>query len=101
MDGVGGVTRALKTKWQLALDWFVASYPLLGAIADAFTLVEDAEVCRTHGIRIAAISPVAAELYVNPRYGLTGGERRRSFRSSVTTRAGGEPGCASACLAAR
>jgi len=76
VDGVGGVTRALKTKWQLALDWFVASYPLLGAIADAFTLVEDAEVCRTHGIRVAAISPVAAELYVNPRYGLTSGERR-------------------------
>jgi predicted metal-dependent peptidase len=76
VDVVSGVKRALKTKWEQALDWFVSSYPLLGAIADAFTVVEDAEVCRMHGIRIAAISPVAAELYVNPLYGLTNGERR-------------------------
>lgn len=76
VDDIGGVNRALKTKWQQALDWFVASYPLLGAIADAFTLVEDADVCRAHDIRVAAISPTAAELYVNPQYGLTGGERR-------------------------
>lgn len=76
VDDIGGVNRALKTKWQQALDWFVASYPLLGAIADAFTLVEDADVCRAHDIRVAAISPAAAELYVNPQYGLTGGERR-------------------------
>jgi predicted metal-dependent peptidase len=39
--------------------------------------VEDADVCRTHGIRVAAISPAAAELYVNPLSGLHGaGERR-------------------------
>jgi len=76
VDDIGGIDRARKTKWRQALDWFVASYPLLGAIADAFTLVEDAEVCRAHDIRVAAISPVAAELYVNPLYGLTSGERR-------------------------
>jgi predicted metal-dependent peptidase len=76
VDGIGGVDRTAKTNWRQALDWFVARYPLLGAIADAFTLVEDAEVCRVHGIRVAAISPVAAELYVNPLYGLTAGERR-------------------------
>jgi predicted metal-dependent peptidase len=76
VDGIGGVDRTAKTRWRQALDWFIAHYPLLGAIADAFTLVEDADVCRAHGIRIAAISPAAAELYVNPLDGLTGGERR-------------------------
>ena len=78
----GGVTGTLtgqpgrKTPWRQAMDWFIASYPLLGAIADALTLVEEADVCRVHGIRIAAISPAAAELYVNPLYALTAGERR-------------------------
>ena len=76
VDDIGDVVRAEKSGWRRALDWFVGHYPLLGAIADAFTLVEDADVCRAHGIRIAAISPAAAELYVNPQDGLTGGERR-------------------------
>ena len=65
-----------KTQWRQALSWFVSSYPLLGALAAAFKLVEDAEVCRLHGIGVAAISPAAAELYVNPLCGLDEGERR-------------------------
>jgi predicted metal-dependent peptidase len=69
--------RPRKTRWRLALDWFVSSYPLLGALADAFKLVEDPKVCRAHGIRIAAISPAAAELYVNPACGLDGDDEYR------------------------
>jgi predicted metal-dependent peptidase len=65
-----------KTQWRQALGWFISSYPLLGGLAAAFKLVEDAEVCRTHGIWAAAISPAAAELYVNPLSGLDDGERR-------------------------
>jgi predicted metal-dependent peptidase len=61
--------RGRKTEWHQALDWFISNYPLLGAMADAFTLIEDADVCRRHGIAVAAISPGAAELYVNPRWG--------------------------------
>jgi predicted metal-dependent peptidase len=76
VDVAGGVERARKTAWQHALDWFVSHYPLLAAIADALTLVEDASTCRAYGIRIAAISPAAGELYVNPLYALTGEERR-------------------------
>lgn len=83
VDVAGGAVASLtgspgaKTDWRLALDWFVSAYPLLGALADAFTLVEDADVCRAHGIRVAAISPVSAELYVNPLSGPHGdGERR-------------------------
>jgi predicted metal-dependent peptidase len=82
VDVAGGVARSLtgesgrKTQWRQALGWFISSYPLLGALAAAFKLVEDAEVCRLHGIGVAAISPAAAELYVNPLCGLDDGERR-------------------------
>jgi predicted metal-dependent peptidase len=82
VDVAGGVTDDLaggggrKTPWRQALNWFISSYPLLGALAAAFKLVEDAEVCRLHGISVAAISPGAAELYVNPLCGLEDGERR-------------------------
>jgi predicted metal-dependent peptidase len=82
VDVAGGITENLagqpgrKTPWRQAMDWFIASYPLLGAIADALTLVEDADTCRAHGIRIAAISPSAAELYVNPLQALSDDERR-------------------------
>ena len=72
LTGEGGRT----TQWRQALGWFVSSYPLLGALAAAIKLVEDAEVCRLHGIRVAAISPAAAELYVNPLCGLEGDEHR-------------------------
>ena len=82
VDVAGGVadhlagTGGRKTRWRQALGWFISSYPLLGALAAAFKLVEDAEVCRLHGIQVAAVSPTAAELYVNPLYGLTEDERR-------------------------
>jgi len=82
VDVAGGVAGHLageggrKTHWRQALNWFISSYPLLGALAAAFKLVEDAEVCRLHGISVAAISPAAAELYVNPLCGLEDGERR-------------------------
>ena len=76
VDVAGGAAENLaggpgrKTRWRRALDWFASSYPLLGALAAAFTLVEEAELCRRNEIRIAAISPSAAELYVNPLCGL-------------------------------
>ncbi len=82
VDVAGGAAESLaggrgrKTRWRLALDWFVASYPLLGALAAAFTLVEDADLCRRAEISVAAISPLAAELYVNPLCGLSEAECR-------------------------
>ncbi|HYH80018.1 MAG TPA: hypothetical protein VEX86_09470 [Longimicrobium sp.] len=61
----------------LAREWFIHSYPLLGAVAAAFTLVEDAEVCRGMDIQIAAIDASAGEIYVNPHAGL--GEEEARF----------------------
>jgi predicted metal-dependent peptidase len=82
VDVAGGAAESLagggghKTRWQLALSWLVASYPLLGGLAAAFTLIEDAELCRRGEISVAAIAPAAAELYVNPLCGLDSGECR-------------------------
>ena len=84
VDVAGGAAESLtgesgrktRTAWRQALGWFTSNYPLLGGLAAAFKLVEKAEVCRLHGISVAAISPAAAELYVNPLTSLDDGERR-------------------------
>ena len=46
--------------------WFINSYPLFGAMAMHFDLIEDAEVCNRQMISIAAVSPQAQEIYINP-----------------------------------
>ncbi|MFI6348089.1 hypothetical protein [Streptomyces sp. NPDC050560] len=72
MDMAGGRRLSLtaapleQRPWQEALSWFVSSYPLLGGIAAGMTLVADAELARRSDISIAAVSPDAGEIYVNP-----------------------------------
>ena len=56
--------------WEAARRWFLASYPLLGAVMSTLTLVADAELARGWGISVAAVSPSAGEVYVNPQAGL-------------------------------
>src|SRR5262249_33610089 len=51
---------------QRARAWFLDHYPLLGALAASFTLVEDGGVCQREGIAIAAVDPEAREIYFNP-----------------------------------
>ncbi|MDI2126717.1 vWA domain-containing protein [Yinghuangia seranimata] len=68
----GGVRRkAVRGPWDRALDWFVSSYPLLGALAAGLTVVADAETAQAWDISVAAVSPRAAEIYVNPNARLT------------------------------
>lgn len=64
------------TAWTVALRWFVSSFPLLGALAAGLRLVEDWDVCARMDISVAAVSPVAGELYVNPKVRLSTGGRR-------------------------
>lgn len=64
------------TPAQRARDWFVNSYPLLGALAASFKLIEDVAVCSRLQVSIAAISDYGKELYVNPAAGLTEAECR-------------------------
>ncbi|MFI6866827.1 hypothetical protein [Nocardia sp. NPDC050406] len=52
--------------WDRALNWFVSSYPLLGALAAGMTIVADPDIARGWDISIAAVNAEAAEIYINP-----------------------------------
>jgi predicted metal-dependent peptidase len=66
----------LKSNAQRARAWFVSSYPLLGALAATFKLIEDAQVCNRMGISIAAICADTQEIYINPSAALSPEEAR-------------------------
>ena len=55
-------------------EFFMSSYPLLGALAAHFRLIEDAEICRRMNISIAAVSEPMEEIYVNPAAALSDSE---------------------------
>jgi predicted metal-dependent peptidase len=59
-----------------ARDWFISSYPLLGALAAAFEIVEDPLVCQRLGISVAAVDAQSREIFMNPAAGLDEGECR-------------------------
>ncbi|HEV7507131.1 MAG TPA: peptidase [Thermoanaerobaculia bacterium] len=63
-------TRKVLTLPQRVRSWFLASYPLLGAFAANFELIEDAEICKHWGIHVAAVDAEAREIYFNPLIGL-------------------------------
>ncbi len=62
---------SLKTRAEEAKTWFISSYPLLGAIASRFKLIEDPIICQRMEISIAAIFPFLFEIYINPAAALT------------------------------
>lgn len=66
--GPGTVKRNPNSMAERARSWFIASYPLLAALAAAFEIVEDAALCDTLDIRIAAVEPEARRIYVNPKF---------------------------------
>ena len=51
---------------QSAREWLINSYPLIGSLLAAFTLVEDARVCMQEGISVAAIDDQIREIYISP-----------------------------------
>ncbi len=59
---------SVNSKAYRAKQWFISSYPLLGAIATNFKLIEDYQICQRMEITIAAISPALSEIYINPSY---------------------------------
>lgn len=59
-----------------ARQWFVNSFPLLGALAAGFELIEDRETCRRLDIQIAAVDAFARKIYFNPLAGLSEEETR-------------------------
>jgi len=48
--------------------WVINSFPLLSALASAFTLIESDAICKRLQIEIAAINPVLKEVYIHPRW---------------------------------
>ena len=60
--------------YQRAREWFVNSYPLLGALAAEFRLIDNTETVRRMNIPIAAVNPQLQEIYINRRCGLSSGE---------------------------
>jgi predicted metal-dependent peptidase len=60
-----------KGAWHAALEWFVSSFPLLGAIAARLVLVADADLARRAQISVAAVDARAGEIYVNPLVALS------------------------------
>ncbi|GAA1675737.1 hypothetical protein GCM10009765_26300 [Fodinicola feengrottensis] len=70
------VRRKTMREWDRALNWFVSSYPLLGAVAAGLTLVDDPEIARSWDITVAAVNAEYGEVYINPRAALSAEEWR-------------------------
>lgn len=66
----------LNSKAVKARNWFISKYPLLGALAASFTLIEDQNVCRRMQITVAAVNAELKEIYLNPAAGLSPAEYR-------------------------
>jgi hypothetical protein len=80
VDVAAGATKSgrkrLHTAAGRARDWFVNSYPLLGALAASFELIEDPRICGRMEISVAAVSDWSKEIYIHPGAGLTDAECR-------------------------
>lgn len=74
--GCSAEKQKAKTENTLAAEWFISHYPLLGALASAFHIIEDGELCRKYDIQIAAIDMELGEIYINPSIPLSIEERR-------------------------
>ena len=66
----------LHSEAQRAKAWFISHYPLLGAMAASFHIIEDADTCERMDISIAAVHPELKEIYMNPKAGLGESECR-------------------------
>jgi predicted metal-dependent peptidase len=64
------------TKGEAARQWFINNYPLLASLAASFKLVEDADICRSINVSVAAISADQRTIYINPYAGLSEEEYR-------------------------
>lgn len=64
------------TAWKQAVDWVVTHVPLLGGLAAGLQVVDDEQTCAAESVSIAAVSPAAGLLYLNPRFAGTVEERR-------------------------
>ena len=59
-----------RTRGEKARQWFISTYPLLGALAASFRLIEDPKLCARMDIAVAAVNAELKEIYLNPAAGL-------------------------------
>jgi predicted metal-dependent peptidase len=69
-------SKKLSTTVARARDWFVNSYPLLGALAASFDFIEDPLICHRMQISVAAVNDAVKEIYIHPGAGLNDQECR-------------------------
>ena len=67
-----GLSTGYRSYWMQPLylqarDWFLSSFPLLGAVASAFRIIDDTAVVSQMNLPVAAVSPQLGELYINSR----------------------------------
>ena len=62
---LGSSSGRWRPDYVLARDWFLSSYPLLGALAASFRVVDDRETVHCMGIPVAAVNCQLRELYIN------------------------------------
>ena len=75
----GRAGNAPKTAQQIAAEWFINHYPLLGGLASGFKIIEvgfGSSAAGNSDISIAAINVTRREIYVNSVAGLTRDEWR-------------------------
>ncbi|MFC3749545.1 peptidase [Paenibacillus sp. GCM10012306] len=65
-----GAQKEVLTLALKARNWFISSYPLMGAMAADFTIIEDPILCNRLSITVAAVDAEAKEIYMNPAAGL-------------------------------
>ncbi len=65
-----GDTSSLDTTASRAKAWFISSYPLLGALASNFKIIEDPLICQRLDISVAAVDTQSQEIFINPAAGL-------------------------------
>ncbi len=65
-----GDTSSLNTTASRAKAWFISSYPLLGALASNFKIIEDPLICQRLDISVAAVDTQSQEIFINPAAGL-------------------------------
>ncbi|MFK7743177.1 MAG: peptidase [Planctomycetota bacterium] len=76
VEVAGGLRKSLgspghkRSVYERARDWFVSGYPLLGALARHFEIVDDPEVCRRLDVSVAAVDELEERIYVNRGAGL-------------------------------
>lgn len=65
-----------KSAAKRAKSWFLNGFPLLGALATAFEIIEDTRICQRMDISVAAVDVEQREIYMNQAAGLSEDECR-------------------------